>query len=232
MRAIRYLLLSALMCLLSPIVFGQSYDQGKAQPRTETGNAPEAERGPKTGNETSSGGSVNDPEPDKAAPRRVEKVQGQSDQGNDPELGSKDRPRAETGNAPKPDRNPKPGNDAPNQDPFNRHKELWALHPGSGYVNGVNYVEAGNYCKSSGGLLASQAQLVTANERGFSFCAYGWLQGGQAGFVMQGTHKGCGRDGWNSAGKPDQNRKFGAYCVGKSAPRNVSSRLKSDISPR
>jgi hypothetical protein len=107
---------------------------------------------------------------------------------------------------------------------------LWAYHPGSGYVNGFTFKEASTYCSRSAGLLADKQQLIAANESGLSLCAYGWLSDGQAGYVMRGTHSGCGNDGWNSGGFPKQSRKFGAYCVGENPRHDVPDSYKFQLS--
>lgn len=94
---------------------------------------------------------------------------------------------------------------------------LWGMTPGSGYVNGKNFAESEQYCRSKGGVLASKSQLIEANRAGFSMCAVGWLQGGVSGYVMRGTHAGCGADGWN-ARSSDKTKKLGAYCIASRAP--------------
>lgn len=108
--------------------------------------------------------------------------------------------------------------------------EVWAVHPGSGYRDGKTYKGANSYCLANNAALATQQQLMAANNAGFSMCAYGWLNQGLVGFVMKGTYSGCGKDGWNSAGYPDKTRKFATYCVGPQAPSNIPSNLKRYIS--
>lgn len=97
---------------------------------------------------------------------------------------------------------------------------LWVYNPGSGYVNGKTFEESGAYCRSKGGALATKAQLVDANSKGFSMCAYGWLDGGVSGYVMAGAQAGCGRNGFNGGAKTAPDKKLGAYCVGPRAPLN------------
>tara|TARA_R110001592_G_scaffold362581_1_gene677219 strand:+ start:1874 stop:4144 length:2271 start_codon:yes stop_codon:yes gene_type:complete len=99
---------------------------------------------------------------------------------------------------------------------------LWAHHPGKGYVNGKTFSESSAYCQENGGVLASKAQLIAANKNGFSMCVYGWLDTAVAGYVMVGTHSGCGTDGFNGGMKHAENKKFGAYCVGANAPSGAT----------
>jgi len=100
-------------------------------------------------------------------------------------------------------------------------EQLWAMHPGGGYVNGKTYNQAVEHCRANSGVLASKGQLLEAQRNGFSMCASGWLNGAVAGYVMVGNHAGCGRDGFNSAGSPNRSKKLGAYCVGSIVPSGV-----------
>jgi len=99
---------------------------------------------------------------------------------------------------------------------------LWGYLPSGGYTNAFTYKAANTYCVKHGGNIASKTKLLSANKKGFAMCAAGWLQSGLAGYVMVGTHKGCGRDGFNSWGSPNADKTLTAYCVGTTAPSHAS----------
>jgi len=102
---------------------------------------------------------------------------------------------------------------------------LWGYIPAGGYSNAFTYKAANGHCVKHGGTMASKTKLLAAQEKGFSMCAAGWLQGGLAGYVMVGAHKGCGRDGFNSWGSPSTDKTLTAYCVGATAPSHASKSI-------
>ena len=106
--------------------------------------------------------------------------------------------------------------------------KFWALSPGNGYADGLNFNGAKAYCESNNGQLANKQQLIKANKHGgFSMCAKGWLADGSSGYVMKGTHAGCGRNGFNSGGSPNKTTKLGTYCVGPTVPASAGKDLIS-----
>jgi hypothetical protein len=100
---------------------------------------------------------------------------------------------------------------------------LWAHNPGKGYINGKTFSESSAYCKAKDGSLATKSQLIEANANGFSMCAYGWLEGGISGYVMSGTHAGCGKNGFNGGRKAEPSKQLGTYCVGPAVPAGANS---------
>ncbi|XWV26618.1 neurocan core protein [Tupanvirus soda lake] len=91
---------------------------------------------------------------------------------------------------------------------------LWARDPGSGYANGMSYADSMKYCVENNGILATKNQLLTANQKGFEYCAAGWLAGQDAGYVMSNSQPGCGIIGFNQWPPNDPNAKLSTYCYG------------------
>ncbi|XWV25357.1 putative neurocan core protein [Tupanvirus deep ocean] len=91
---------------------------------------------------------------------------------------------------------------------------LWARDPGSGYANGLSYADSLKYCTENNGILATKNQLLTANQKGFEYCAAGWLAGQDAGYVMASSQPGCGVIGFNQWIASDPNSKLSTYCYG------------------
>lgn len=99
---------------------------------------------------------------------------------------------------------------------YNGKRYLWAAPE-------LNYTQAAAYCKQHNAHLAEVWELQEANNNGYSRCAASWLAGGEAGYVMVGTHKGCGKDGFNDWSSNNKAATLGAYCVGSSLPAGVSA---------
>jgi len=99
---------------------------------------------------------------------------------------------------------------------YNGKRYLWG-------VSKLNYTQAAAYCKQHNAHLAEPWELQEANNNGYSRCAAGWLAGGKAGYVMVGTHKGCGKDGFNGWSSSNKAATLGAYCVGPKLPADVAA---------
>lgn len=92
------------------------------------------------------------------------------------------------------------------------------------------YEKAKAYCESNTARLATDLDMIAAYNKGFEYCAEGWLDGQKVGYVMQTAKEPSCFYGSNQQGlnvkfdEPDN--VHGVYCVGPTLP---DSAIKSIV---